>query len=79
MITKNATQILEHHLHRHNYRSIMHVRSVGTTNEMTGGIVDPSELGETRAFLDEDRSNDGSSHDTKTRIKVSRAKLLAAW
>jgi hypothetical protein len=46
---------------------------------MTGGIVDPSELGETRAFLDEDRSNDGSSHDTKTRIKVSRAKLLAAW
>jgi hypothetical protein len=45
----------------------------------TGGIVDPSEPNETRAFLDEDRSNDGSSHDTKTRIKVSRAKLLAAW
>jgi hypothetical protein len=45
----------------------------------TEGIVDPSEPGETRAFLDEDRSHDGSSHDTKTRIKVSRAKLLAAW
>jgi hypothetical protein len=36
----------------------------------TEGLVDASEPGETRAFLDKDRSKDGSSHD---------AKLLAAW